>query len=198
MVKTPCPNSEALFERARKILPGGVSRNTILRGNHPLYAASGKGCVVRDVDGVERLDFANNMASHIHGHAFAPIVEAVSKQLEKSTAFTMATEQEVAYGEHLCGRSGGFDKIRFVNSGTEAVMAGMKAARAFTGRAKIAKVEGSYHGAYDFAEVSQAPTPQNWGPQDHPNAVPLAQGTPRGISDEMIIIPFNDAEKALE
>lgn len=76
-------------------------------------------------------------------------------------------------------------------------MAGMKAARAFTGRTKIAKVEGSYHGAYDYAEVSQAPTPENWGGADHPNAVPLAQGTPGSVLEDMIIIPFNEPEKAI-
>ncbi|PCI33984.1 MAG: aspartate aminotransferase family protein [Alphaproteobacteria bacterium] len=191
------PKSAALFDRARKILPGGVSRNTLLRGAHPLYVDYGKGCKVVDVDGVERIDFANNMASHIHGHAFGPIVDAVSAQLQRGTAFTMATEAEVLFAEHMCSRSPAFDKIRFVNSGTEAVMAGMKAARAFTGRTKIAKVEGSYHGAYDYAEVSQAPTPENWGQLDHPNAVPLAQGTPKAVLTDMVIIPFNDPEKAI-
>lgn len=189
--------SEAMFARAQKVLPGGVSRNTLLRGAHPLYVREGKGCRVTDVDGVERLDFANNMASHIHGHAYAPIVEAVSKQLKHGMAFTMATEQEVLFAEHMCGRSPSFEKIRFVNSGTEAVMAGMKAARAYTGRPKIAKVEGSYHGAYDYAEVSQAPSPDNWGLIDHPNAVPLAQGTPESVLEDMVIIPFNDPENAI-
>lgn len=191
------PKSAALFERARKVLPGGVSRNTLLRGAHPLYVSYGKGCRVVDVDGVERIDFANNMASHIHGHAFAPIVSAVSEQLLRGSAFTMATEAEVRFAEHMCGRSPAFDKIRFVNSGTEAVMAGMKAARAFTNRPKIAKVEGSYHGAYDYAEVSQAPLPENWGQLNHPNAVPLAQGTPEAVLEDMIIIPFNDPEAAI-
>ncbi|PHS78229.1 MAG: aspartate aminotransferase family protein [Rhodospirillaceae bacterium] len=189
--------SKALFERAQKVLPGGVSRNTLLRGAHPLYVQNGQGCVVTDVDGVERLDFANNMAAHIHGHAYEPIVEAVSEQLKRGTAFTMATEAEVLFGEHLCQRSENFDKIRFVNSGTEAVMAGLKAARAFTGRAKIAKVEGSYHGAYDYAEVSQDPTPDTWGDADHPNPVPLAQGTPQGVLDDTLILPFNEADKAI-
>ena len=191
------PKSAALFERAQKVLPGGVSRNTLLRGDHPLYVSHAKGCVITDVDGVERLDFANNMASHIHGHAFEPIVSAVSAQLTKGFAFTMATEAEILFAEHMVGRSPNFDKIRFMNSGTEAVMAGMKAARAFTGRTKIAKVEGSYHGAYDYAEVSQAPTPENWGGADHPNPVPLAQGTPGSVLEDMIIIPFNEPEKAI-
>jgi len=189
--------STALFERAQKVLPGGVSRNTLLRGGHPLYVAHGKRCWVTDVDGVERLDFANNMAAHIHGHAFPPIVHAVREQLTRGTAFTMATEAEVEFAEHMCSRADSFEKIRFVNSGTEAVMAGLKAARAFTGRSKIAKVEGSYHGAYDYAEVSQDPAPGTWGEADHPNPVPLAQGTPQGVLDDTIILPFNEADKAI-
>lgn len=189
--------STALFERAQKVLPGGVSRNTLLRGAHPLYVDHGQGCVVTDVDGVQRLDFANNMAAHIHGHAYGPIVDAVSEHLKRGTAFTMATEAEVLFAEHMCSRSENFDKIRFVNSGTEAVMAGLKAARAFTDRAKIAKVEGSYHGAYDYAEVSQDPTPDTWGNADHPNPVALAQGTPQGVLDDTLILPFNEADKAV-
>jgi glutamate-1-semialdehyde 2,1-aminomutase len=189
--------SAALFDRARQVLPGGVSRNTLLYGGPLLYAHHGKGCRVVDVDGVERIDFANNVASHIHGHAFEPIVRAVGEQLQRGTAFTMATEAEVRFAEHLCGRSPAFEKIRFLNSGTEAVMAGMKAARAFTGRSKMAKIEGCYHGAYDYAEVSQAPDPENWGSLDRPSAVPLARGTPDGLVADVVILPFNEAAKAV-
>ncbi|MBL6925247.1 MAG: aminotransferase class III-fold pyridoxal phosphate-dependent enzyme, partial [Acidimicrobiia bacterium] len=147
--------SEALYERAKQVLPGGVSRNTVLRAPHPLYAAHATGCRITDVDGVERIDFANNMASLIHGHAHPAIVAAVTDQMARGTAYTMATEAEIRYAEHLCSRNAGFDQLRFVNSGTEAVMATLKVSRAFTGRPKIAKVEGAYHGSYDFAEVSQ-------------------------------------------
>ncbi|MCP4999325.1 MAG: aminotransferase class III-fold pyridoxal phosphate-dependent enzyme [Hyphomicrobiales bacterium] len=186
-----------LIERARKVLPGGVSRNTLLSDGPVRYVHHGKGCNVIDVDGVEYIDFANNVAAHIHGHAFEPIVSAVAAQLQRGTAFTMATEAEVRFAEHLCARAPAFDKIRFVNSGTEAVMAGMKAARAFTGRPKIAKVEGSYHGAYDFAEVSQGSSPKNWGEANHPQAVPLANGTPSAIAENMVVLPFNDADAAI-
>lgn len=191
------PKSAALFERAKHVLPGGVSRNTVLHGNYPIYVAHGKGIAVTDVDGVERMDFSGNMSSLIHGHADPETVSALTEQLGKGTAFTLATEAEILFAEHMCGRSPNFDKIRFVNSGTEAVMTGIKAARAFTGRAKIAKVEGAYHGAYDYVEVSQASNPGNWGASDHPNAVPLAAGTPDGIVDDVIVIPFNDPDAAL-
>jgi len=189
--------SETLYERACRVLPGGVSRNTVFRKPHPFYADKASGCRVTDVEGVERIDFANNMAALIHGHAHPSIVSAVSDQLHRGSAFTMATEAEIALAEHLCNRSRAFEKIRFMNSGTEAVMAGLKAARAFTGRSKIAKVEGAYHGAYDYAEVSQTASPANWGPPEQPSSVPVAAGTPRGALDDVIVIPFNDRETAV-
>lgn len=188
--------SMKLFEQALEFLPGGVSRNTLLRDPHPYYVDHGAGCRVTDVDGNERIDFANNMASLIHGHAHPAIVEAVSKQLSRGTAFTMATEIEIEFARHLCGRSKSIDKIRFVNSGTEAVMAALKAARAFTDRPKIAKVEGTYHGAYDYAEVSQAPQPLSWGHAQRPASVRLAVGTPQGVLQDVVVLPFNDPESA--
>ena len=186
-----------LHERALRSLPGGVSRNTVLRKPHPLYAERGEGCRVTDIDGVERIDFANNMASLIHGHAHPAITDAVSQQLKKGTAFTLATEIEVRFAEHLLGRNPSFDKLRFVNSGTEAVMGAVKASRAFTGRAKIAKVEGAYHGQYDYAEVSQTANPGNWGSAEHPQSVPVARGTPPAALADVVVIPFNDTEAAL-
>ena len=187
-----------LFRQATEFLPGGVSRNTLLRSPHPHYVDSGSGCRTIDVDGTERIDFANNMASLIHGHAYPAIVEAVTAQLKRGTAFTMATEAEIDFARHLCSRSPGFDKVRFVNSGTEAVMAALKAARAYTDRPKIAKVEGTYHGAYDYAEVSQAPAPLSWGRADRPASVPLAVGTPQGVLQDVVVLPFNDPVTASE
>lgn len=189
--------SAALYERALKTLPGGVSRNTVLRSPHPLYADFGKGCRVTDIEGVERIDFANNMASLIHGHAHPAVVAAVTEQIARGTAFTLATEVEVRYAEHLCGRNPAFEKLRFVNSGTEAIMGCLKASRAFTGRPKVAKIEGAYHGQYDYAEISQAPTPASWGDVDRPASVPLAHGTPRSALGDVVVLPFNDVERAL-
>ena len=107
--------SATLYERARKVMPGGCSRNTVLRKPHPLYAENGAGCYVTDVEGVIRIDYANNMASLIHGHAHPAVVEAVSAQLQKGTAFTLATEVEIEFAEHMCSRNVGFENIRFVN-----------------------------------------------------------------------------------
>ncbi|MDH3297457.1 MAG: aspartate aminotransferase family protein [Gemmatimonadota bacterium] len=193
----PSSASARLYERALKIMPGGVSRNTVLRKPHPLYAAYATGCRITDLEGVERIDFSNNMASLIHGHAHPAIVEAVTEQLRRGTAFAEATEIEVRCAEHLVSRNPGFEKLRFVNSGTEAIMAALKASRAFTGRAKIAKVEGAYHGLYDYAEVSQNANPGNWGDVDAPISVPTARGTPPAALADVVVIPFNDCERAL-
>ena len=190
-------HSAELFARAKQVMPGGVSRNTVLRQPYPAYAAYGEGCRLTDLDGVTRIDFSNNMASLIHGHAYPPIVEAVTDQLQRGSAFMMATECEVAHAEHMCSRSPGFERIRFMNSGTEAVMVSIKAARAFTGRPRIAKVEGAYHGGYDYAEVSQAPNPDTWGSLERPNSVPLAHGTPDSALNDVLILPFNDIERSL-
>jgi glutamate-1-semialdehyde 2,1-aminomutase len=186
-----------IYERARKVLPGGVSRNTVLRKPHPLYIDHASGCRTVDIDGVERIDFANNMASLIHGHAHPAVVEAVTEQIRRGSAFSEGTEIEVRYAEHLSSRNPGFEMLRFVNSGTEAVMTGLKASRAFTGRARIAKVEGAYHGQYDYAEVSQQPTPETWGDVDAPNSVPVAHGTPPGALADVLVIPYNDIDRAL-
>ncbi len=189
--------SDELFRQACKVIPGGISRNTVFRVPHPSYAASAAGCYITDIEGVRRIDFANNMASLIHGHAHPAVVESVIEQVKKGTAYMMATETEVKYAEFLCNRVPGFEKIRFVNSGTEAVMAMIKASRAFTGRSKIAKAEGAYHGTYDFAEVSQTASPANWGDMNNPCSVPLVKGTPKGVLDDVIVFPFNDAERTI-
>ena len=190
-------SSRALYQRALRVMPGGASRNSAIRAPHPLYAARADGCRITDVDGTERIDFANNMASLIHGHAHPAIVSAVADQLREGTASTLTTEVEVRFAEHICSRNPNFGKIRFVNSGTEAVMGALKAARAFTGRPKIAKAEGAYHGLYDYAEVSQTARPGNWGDLDGPASVPVAHGTPQAVLDDVVVVPYNNPDRAV-
>lgn len=189
--------SKEIFQKACEVLPGGVSRNTVFREPFPDYVQTASGCHITDIDGIKRIDFANNMASLIHGHAHPAIVEAVIEQLKKGTAYTMATKIEAEYAELLCNRVKGFERVRFMNSGTEAVMAMIKLSRAFTGKPKIAKAEGAYHGTYDFAEVSQTANPDNWGDINSPNSVPLVKGTPKSVLDEVIIFPYNDIERTI-
>lgn len=189
------PVSQALYERAMKVMPGGNTRTTVYMKPHPFYASHGKGCRLTDAEGVERIDFTNNYNSLIHGHAHPAINAAVRGQIERGSAFPMATELEIRLAELLCGRIASFEQVRFCNSGSEAVMMAIKAARAYSGKPKIAKCEGAYHGSYDFAEVSLDPTPESWGNGD-PESVAYAKGTPRSVLDEVVVIPFNKPDRA--
>jgi glutamate-1-semialdehyde 2,1-aminomutase len=189
--------SAALYRRALKSLPGGNTRTTVFVSPFPLYAQRGDGCRVWDVDGVPRIDCINNFTAGIHGYGHPAIVDAVCRQLGVGTAFGMPTMSEIELAELLCERVASVERVRFMNSGTEAVMMALKAARARTGRSKIAKCEGAYHGSYDYAEVSLDPSPSTWG-DTQPLSVANAQGTPQGVLDDVIIIPFNDADAAVE
>ena len=189
--------NQTIYTRACNVLTGGVSRNTIFREPHPYYVAKAKGSYITDIEGVERIDFANNMASLIHGHSHPAIIDAVTKQLHNGTAFTMGTEAEVDFAELLIARSGTFERMRFVNSGTEAVMTMIKTARVYTKKTKIAKAEGAYHGTYDYAEMSQTSNPSNWGNINKPNTNPVVEGTPQGALNDVVIFPYNDIERTL-
>ncbi|MDG1198404.1 MAG: aspartate aminotransferase family protein [Actinomycetota bacterium] len=188
--------SAELYERARRVIPDGASRSTVLIKPHPVYVAEGEGAWVMDVDGNRYLDCNNNFTSIILGHADPQVERAVQAQMKKGTAFSFATELEIELAELLCARTPSFEKIRFCNSGTEAVMGMIKAARAFTSRAKIIKVEGSYHGTYDHAEASLGSDPSNWGSVARPETVPYALGAPKSLTEEVRVISFNDVEGA--
>jgi glutamate-1-semialdehyde 2,1-aminomutase len=109
----------------------------------------------------------------------------------------LPSEPEVELAEIITSRLPGVEQIRFANSGTEAVMVALKGARGLTGRSKIAKCEGGYHGQYDLVEASFLPTPENWGPASRPAAPPFARGTPQSLLDQAVILPFNDTESTL-
>ena len=183
-----------LYARATKVEPGGNSRQTVYQAPHPTYAQRGYGCRVMDEDGQERIDFVNNLTSLIAGHAHPQVVEAVVAQVRKGSAFAWPTESEVRLAEILTGRVESVETVRFTNSGTEAVMNAVKAARAFTGRPKIAKFEGCYHGAYDYVEVSMDPTPEQGGDPRAPRPVLYTQGSSPGILRDVVVMPFNDLE----
>jgi glutamate-1-semialdehyde 2,1-aminomutase len=189
--------SRSLFARAQASLPGGNTRTTVFMQPFPLYATHGVGCRIWDADGTERIDCINNFTAGIHGHAHPALTEAAQRQLALGSAFGLPTASEIDLAELLCSRIASVDRVRFCNSGSEAVMMALKAARAFTGRPLIAKVEGAYHGSYDYAEVSLDPTPKNWG-SNRPNSVPYARGTPASVLSEVVALPFNDPAGAGE
>ncbi len=191
---SPTSESAHLFEEACRYLPGGTSRLHIYSKPFPIYARSGRGCRLTDVDGVERIDFLNNMTSLILGHGNPHVSRAVMDQLGRGVAFSEPTEQEVALAKLLVERVPSIESIRFANSGTEAVMLAVKLARAFTGRSRIAKFEGFYHGYYDYVQFSFASTSENWGAADTPRTVPSSGGLADSAGAEVLTLPFNDRE----
>lgn len=187
-------HSGQLYQRACAVMPGGNTRTSLFWPPHQIYAVSGSGTRVVDVDGIERIDFQNNFTTLIHGHSHPAVVERVREQVGRLMSVGLATESEIELAELICARVATIEQIRFTNSGTEAVVAAIKAARAFTGRPKIAKCEGAYHGSADLVEISNASKPAEWGEESAPERVPMSKGTPPGVLKDTIIVPFNNVE----
>jgi glutamate-1-semialdehyde 2,1-aminomutase len=171
-------------------MPGGNTRHSIALAPYPIYACSGSGCLVTDVEGDQRIDFLNNYTSLILGHADPRVTAAVHRRVATGSAFTMPTPEDVELAELLVERIPYVDQIRFCNSGSEAVMLTVKAARAFTGRHKIAKFEGAYHGIYDYVEVSESPGADEWG-EDHAPMSVTEPGTPPSVAADVVVLPWN-------
>ena len=190
------PRSRALHERAVKAMPGGTTRTTTYFDPYPLYIERGEGCRVWDADGVERIDMIGNYTAMILGHSHPKIVEAIRAQAARGTGFAAANQLEVELAELLCERVPSLDAVRFCNSGTEATMFAMRLARAFTGRPKIARMEGGYHGTHDYAEVSTHPAAGEGGPADEPEPVADSLGTPAWAIEEVVVLPFNHPDAA--
>lgn len=186
------PASKRLYDEAVRFMPGGTSRIHYWFDPNPIYARSGRGCRLTDVDGVERLDFLNNMTSLIHGHAHPAVNAAIREQLELGTAFSEPTEAEVELAKLLLSRVKSVERIRFGNSGTECVMLGIKLAREFTGRSRIAKFEGFYHGYYDYVQTSVRSRPDQWGPADAPATTASSGGLSASVLEDVVTFPFND------
>jgi glutamate-1-semialdehyde 2,1-aminomutase len=186
--------SRRLHDEALRVLPGGTSRSVHQTQPHPIYAREGAGSVVTDVDGNRYVDFYNNATSLIHGHAHPAIVAAIDEQARRGTAFSLPVEQQIGLAEMICARIPSAEQARFANSGSEAILLALKAARAIAGRSKIAKFEGLYHGSADAVEVSLEPDPETWGRGDSPAAVAYTPQPPPGLLDSVIVLPFNDVQ----
>jgi glutamate-1-semialdehyde 2,1-aminomutase len=175
--------SRLLFERAVEALPGGNTRTTIFHDPYPAYVASGQGCRVTDVDGSERIDFISNYTSLILGHCHPRVVEAVQTQAAKLMSVAAPHELEVELAERIKARLPSVERIRFANSGTEGTMLALRAARAFTGREKIATFAGGYHGSHDYAASIPPSVSAPGGP-----------GIPAAVAETVVVCPFDDLE----
>ncbi len=190
------PKSKARWQEAAEYLPGGDSRNSIFWDPYPIFVTSASGCHITDADGVDRLDFINTMTTLILGHANQPVMEAVKEQLDRGVVYNAPNEHQIRLAKLLCDRIPSFDLVRFTNSGTEATLNTIRAARAFTGKNKFAKVEGGYHGTHDAVTVSVRVDVKKAGEAQQPKAVAASEGLADGILDQVVVIPFNDTANA--
>ncbi len=141
--------SARFFEEARRYLPGGDSRSTLFYPPYPAVFDRGEGCELVDLDGNRLLDFTGNHSVLIHGYGAPDVEAAVRAQAAKGTCFPGPTDPQLRLARHLVERVGSLERVRFTNSGTEAVMMALRGARVFTGRRRVAKLEGGYHGTAD-------------------------------------------------
>jgi glutamate-1-semialdehyde 2,1-aminomutase len=170
--------SAATIERLQRVLPGGDTRSITYFEPFPLVLVRGEGCRVWDADGNVFIDALNNYTALVHGHAAPGIVHALERQAPRGTVFPAPSELQGEVAERLCERVDSVERVRFTNSGSEAVMLAIRAARAITGRDVIVKAEGGYHGSWEQV----------------PMAALVERGTPRAVQDLVHFVPYNDAE----
>lgn len=190
------PKSEQLSHRARKVFPGGDTRASAHYGPYPLVMDKAQGCHLYDVDGHEIIDFMNNFTSLIHGHAHPAVVQAVSEQVALGSAYAAPSLNQIELAELIAERISSIEQLRFCSSGSEATLMALRCARAHTGRQKIMKMEGGYHGSYELAEVSLVPYPERRGALDHPISLPLDKSIPDSVLEDTVVCPYNEPELA--
>ena len=184
--------SARMDEYARQFLPGGDTRTAVFFEPYPLYIAKGEGSKFFDIDGNVYLDFLNNYTALIHGHAHPSICGAACDQIRKGTSFAAPTKSQYDLAELICERVKSVEQVRFCNTGTEATMNAIRAARLLTGKSRIVKMEGGYHGTHDLGEVSFDPDLDAAGPIEVPRSVPPNRGIPESVLKEVIVVPFNN------
>ena len=186
--------SRALHEEALGVMPGGNSRTTTFFDPYPFYVQRGQGALLWDADGNARLDFNGNYTSLILGHAPDAVVRAAQDALTSGLSFPGPTEHEIRLAEILTRRVPSMVTVRFTNSGTEATMNAVRLARAFTGKPKIAKFEGAFHGTHDWVMVSVTPDQRAGGSARNPKPVAWSAGIPPAVLKHVVVLPWNDAD----
>ena len=187
--------SQRWFDRAKAVLAGGVSSSaratTTGPLDHPLYITHGRGSRIWDADGNQYVDYLLSYGSSILGHTDPELTDAVGRQLDLGTMFGTCNTVEVQLAELICRMVPCAELVRFGNSGSEVIQGAVRAARGFTGRTKILKFEGHYHGWVDTLAVSNRPTVEQAGPADAPSSHPHSLGLPAGVVGDVAICPWN-------
>jgi glutamate-1-semialdehyde 2,1-aminomutase len=187
------PRSAELHERARHALPLGVASSFQTYDPYPLFMTDARGSRIWDADGNEYIDFDMAFGVLAAGHSHPLLAEALQRRVANGTCYTFPVEDGVVLAEEIKQRFN-VDLVRFSNSGTEATMDAIRVARGFTGREKLLKFEGGYHGHHDDVLVSIQPPRDVMGPMESPTTVPATAGMPRSRVAETIIAPFNQAD----
>jgi glutamate-1-semialdehyde 2,1-aminomutase len=188
--------SQGLFERAARSLAGGVSGDSKARDPHPLYWASASGASLVDVDGTRYTDYLLGNGTHILGHGPVQVREALHSQIDALIHPGLATDTEILLAEAIQLHMPHMERLRFANSGTEAVLGALRLSRAVTGRTMVGMFEGHYHGQSDLVMFSGH---KGWGGEPSaPVATPDCAGLPQCLADDLLILPFNDSQRATE
>ncbi|MEM3394668.1 MAG: aspartate aminotransferase family protein [Nitrososphaerota archaeon] len=186
--------SMKLFDVANEYVVGGVHSNFRYREPHPIYFSRAKGSRLWDADGNEYIDCVINMGACILGHGHPRVVEAVKSALDDGLTVGLEPEISVEVSRMLTRMVPSAESVRFSNTGTEAVMHAIHIARGFTGRYKIAKLEGGYNGWYDYVSVSGHPPLDKAGPPEEPVPILSSAGLAKDVAESTVIIPFNNIE----
>jgi len=192
--KSRTKNSFNKHKIATEVMPGGNTRTTQWMDPYPFFVDKAKGMYIYDIDENKYLDFMLNATTLILGHANPKIINALSNQINDGTVYSVPTDGQTKLADILVDRIPSMEKVRFTNSGTEATMMAIMAARSFTKKTKIAKFEGGYHGTHDHVSVSVYPKKGDLNPETHPG-IPEYSFQPPSILDDVIVLPYNDKEK---
>ena len=185
--------SRELFEQG-SVYTSGPAKGAYYYSPYPITMEKGEGCHLWDVDGNRYLDCANHHTAQVLGHNHPQVIEAIQAQIPKGFALGAPVGIEAEIAREMCRRVASVERIRFVNSGTEATLHAIRLARGFSKKPLIAKFEGGYHGSHDPVEVSVAPPLEKAGPAHAPHSVPGAGGSSPNVASEVLVLPYNDEE----
>lgn len=185
--------SEDLLDRARRVIAGGVNSNVRLAAQpQPLFFSHGRDARITDADGNTYLDYVLGQGPLIHGHSHPELLEAANAAMLRGMMFAAQHEAEIELAERICSLVPSAERVRFGSSGSEVIQAAFRIARAHTGRRLVVKFEGHYHGWFDNVLVSVAPSLEQAGPREAPNAVPGSLGFAPGALVDLLVLPWND------